>query len=483
MNNKSVHLRSLILLVLIFTLATIQSHAIVVFINHGVFKNTDKSSFTELYLKVPISSIDLKINEQNKYTASVNVKLEYSYDDSIYASGEFNIVSPEFADTADLNFALTDLLRVVLPYGTYNFQVWITDNHNEKNNTYYASIVSTRFKNSFISFSDILFSDTVYSSHTKNSFTRNTYNVIPNVFNSYSSRQEKLYFYLEFYNADKFIKEENLFVKYYLRMDSMNLVDFQHTKRLKVYSTNYLLGSLLIRDLPIGNYELVAEVFNSKNVKLASKSAYFSKQEKSNVIVEDPEVDSKKLLAQIIKGYSREQLIEYLDYLYVISNHDEIQEAALIKRKNDKDELSEFLYAFWINRNKENPAKAWYLYLVKIEECNKIFGTQLRKGYLTDRGRVYMEYGPPNSVVESENAILSYPYQIWHYYRLNDFQQNKKFIFFNRTGTMDEYELIHSDASGEVKNNDWKNTISRYNNINPTDDDVFGDFLDDDFGQ
>ncbi|MBT7994179.1 MAG: hypothetical protein HN691_04840, partial [Bacteroidetes bacterium] len=123
MNNKSVHLRSLILLVLIFTLATIQSHAIVVFINHGVFKNTDKSSFAELYLKVPISSIDLKINEQNKYTASVNVKLEYSYDDSIYASGEFNIVSPEFADTADLNFALTDLLRVVLPYGTYNFQV------------------------------------------------------------------------------------------------------------------------------------------------------------------------------------------------------------------------------------------------------------------------------------------------------------------------------------------------------------------------
>ncbi|MBT4969645.1 MAG: hypothetical protein HOM80_11615, partial [Bacteroidetes bacterium] len=82
-----------------------------------------------------------------------------------------------------------------------------------------------------------------------------------------------------------------------------------------------------------------------------------------------------------------------------------------------------------------------------------------------------------------ENAMLSYPYQIWHYYRLNDFQQNKKFIFFNRTGTMDEYELIHSDASGEVKNNDWKNTISRYNNINPTDDDVFGDFLDDDFGQ
>lgn len=483
MKNANSHLRVFFLFIFFLIMGPISSFGIVVFINHGVFKNNDESSYVEIYLKVPVSSIEFQKTDKNSFKASVRVKLEYSQRDSIYYSGIYSIESPEIADTSNLNFALTDLLRTVLPYGTYNMQVWISDTYNDENKTYFASIVNTRFKNKIISFSDVMFSDTVYAAHTINTFTRSTYNIIPNVFNSYSSSQEKLYFYLEFYNADLFIKDENLFVKYYLRMGSMDLSDFQHTTRLKVAHINYLIGSLLIRDLPIGNYELLTEIYNTKNVRLSSKTAFFSKQKNSHVVVEDRTIDSKILLAQIIKGYSRDQLLEYMDYLYILSSHDEIQEIEMLKRQKDIDELSEFILAFWLKRDKDNPAKAWISYLKRIEECNKIFGTQLRKGYLTDRGRVYMEYGPPNSVLESENAMLSYPYQIWHYYQLSDFQHNKKFVFFNRTGTMDEYELIHSDASGEVRNADWKKLISRYNNLNPTEEDVFGDFLDDDFGQ
>jgi GWxTD domain-containing protein len=481
MKTKLLHLQTLLFLA--FFLISAQASAIVVFVNHGIFKNTDQSSYAELYLKVPINSIRLQKKADNSFFASIHVKITYSNKDSVYSSAEFNIESPGFSDTNNIRFALTDLIRAVLPYGNYKLDVWIHDNAEINNKTYYSSYVSTYFKNSLIQFSDVLFSDTVYKANTQNSFTRSRYNVIPNVFNSYSSKQEKLYFYVEFYNADLFIKNENLFVKYYLQVDSVKLNDFQHTKRLKVYNTNYLIGSLLIRDLPIGNYELVIEIYNDENTKLASSSAYFSKQKNSNVVVEDPEIDSKKLLAQLIKSYSLEQILEYIDYVYVLSDHDEIQESEILKRTKDIDELSEYFYAFWLKRDEKNPAKAWISYLSKIEECNRLFGTQLRKGYLTDRGRVYLEYGAPNNITDSENAMLAYPYQIWHYYRLTDFQQNKKFIFFNRTGTMDEYELIHSNATGEVKNNDWKKMISRYNNLNPSEDDVFGDFLDDDFGQ
>jgi len=107
----------------------------------------------------------------------------------------------------------------------------------------------------------------------------------------------------------------------------------------------------------------------------------------------------------------------------------------------------------------------------------------MREGYLTDRGRVYLEYGPPNSISESSSSQLAYPYQIWHYYQLTKSQQNKKFVFFNRTGALNEYELIHSNALGEPQNPKWREIISKYNNLNPNNDRFFGDFLDEDFNE
>ncbi|MFC2114028.1 GWxTD domain-containing protein [Bacteroidota bacterium] len=459
------------------------SKGIVVFVNQGVFKYQDDKSFTELFLKIPVGSIHLQKNENDRYLASVNIELSYSKKDSVYYTGVYNIVSPEFSDTTNLNFALTDIIRVILPYGIYKMDLLVTDNHQSENKTIFSSIVNTQFRNSLISFSDILFADTVYSSQVKTVFTRNNYNILPNVFNSYSSRQKKLFFYAEFYNADKFISTETFFVKYFLLKDSIKLKDYQHTVKLKVYSTNYVIGNFDISDLPIGNYELLVEVYNTKNLKLASRSSFFSKQQNSNVVVEAPVADSKVLLAQLIKSYSKEQLLDYIEYIRFLSDEHELNEAELLKRKSDAEELSEYFYQFWLKQDSENPAKSWLTYLARIEECNRLFTTQLRKGYLTDRGRVFMDYGPPNNVVESENGMLTYPFQIWHYYRLPDFQQNKKFVFFNKTGAMDEYELIHSNASGEVQNTNWKDMIRKFNKLNVSEDEVFGDYLDEYFDE
>jgi hypothetical protein len=71
-------------------------------------------------------------------------------------------------------------------------------------------------------------------------------------------------------------------------------------------------------------------------------------------------------------------------------------------------------------------------------------------------GRVWLKYGTPNQVEESKHEPTSYPYIIWHYYHLDESQNNKRFIFSNPHLVGTEYFLIHSDARGEIYNPYWQ---------------------------
>ncbi|MEO0184646.1 MAG: GWxTD domain-containing protein [candidate division WOR-3 bacterium] len=58
------------------------------------------------------------------------------------------------------------------------------------------------------------------------------------------------------------------------------------------------------------------------------------------------------------------------------------------------------------------------------------------KGWRSDRGRIYVKYGPPDEIQSRPYELSSKPYEIWLYYRLN-----LKFIFYDRHG-FGEYLLI-----------------------------------------
>jgi hypothetical protein len=91
---------------------------------------------------------------------------------------------------------------------------------------------------------------------------------------------------------------------------------------------------------------------------------------------------------------------------------------------------------------------------VKIAEFN--FKTPVKKGYQTDRGRIYLEYGPPNTRSERPSEPSTYPYEIWHYYTLSNSQRNKKFVFYSPDMVTNDYFLLHSDAIGEIHNYRWQ---------------------------
>ena len=84
-----------------------------------------------------------------------------------------------------------------------------------------------------------------------------------------------------------------------------------------------------------------------------------------------------------------------------------------------------------------------------------MYGSSIKKGYVSDRGRVYLQYGAPDNTVRSVFSNDTYPYEIWHYYVLGN-QRDKRFVFYNPELTGNDFFLLHSDAKGEIYTVNWQ---------------------------
>ena len=169
------------------------------------------------------------------------------------------------------------------------------------------------------------------------------------------------------------------------------------------------------------------------------------------------------------KYTNADTLIDMIRSLRPISSTSEIDYAENRIKAGDVKLMQQYFYNFWVARNEKNPEGAWLAYNVEVQKVNKEFGTQIMKGYDTDRGRVYLQYGPPDQRVVTLNEPSSYPYEIWQYYTIKPNpslnvlnqpnltnQTNKKFVFADFDLVTNNMKLIHSDARGEVRNDNWR---------------------------
>jgi GWxTD domain-containing protein len=124
-----------------------------------------------------------------------------------------------------------------------------------------------------------------------------------------------------------------------------------------------------------------------------------------------------------------------------------------------------FIAAFWEKYYPLNTQAAYEDYMKVVQQMNRKYGTRALRGYRTDRGRVYLQYGAPDLVEERKYEPSMYPYEIWQYNRLNSNsstpQVNRVFIFANLASGGDQYDVIHSNAEGEFFNDRWSIQLNR----------------------
>ena len=75
-------------------------------------------------------------------------------------------------------------------------------------------------------------------------------------------------------------------------------------------------------------------------------------------------------------------------------------------------------------------------------------------GWRTDRGRIYIRYGPPDEVLDRGQAGSTRPYVVWKYTA----RKRQRYVFLDAT-SLGNYELIWTDDRRESSRPDWQTLL------------------------
>ena len=161
-----------------------------------------------------------------------------------------------------------------------------------------------------------------------------------------------------------------------------------------------------------------------------------------------------------------EALRRAVSALYPIASQTERLSIESLAQAEAADSLRwRFSQQFWTKRYPGEALVQATAYAERVAEVNKKFSSKAIPGYATDRGRVYLQYGPPTLAERRPYENDAYPYEMWQYNTLDvpnaPYQVNKMFIFGNFDLAGGNYELIHSSAIGELQNPRWRITLQK----------------------
>lgn len=427
------------------------------YFSYAQFDLPGKDPYVETYLRISGPSATLKKNSNNKFQAVIEVQWIYRQGEKIIHFDKYNLLSPEQDQESRLLSDFIDQQRVPLKRGDYDVELKITDKNSETSTYTTHQNLQIQFPEDRISISDIKQLESYEAAEDVTTFTRGGFNLVPLVTAFYPAELNSIKFYTEIYRASNFIKSDYLLRYFISNADNKLLLDhLAGLKKQNPEEVSVLMAELPIDQLPSGNYNLTVEVRDRENKLLAFKQTFFQRSK----VIEKPTLQSDMALSNVNSTFigpvnNPETLKDYVACLYPISTQLEIQLCDNLIAMNDAAGMKQYIYHFWVKKSPENPEAAWLRYKTEVDKVNNSYGARNKKGYETDRGRVYLQYGPPNSITADDMDPNARPYEIWHYYKLDN-QSNRKFVFYTLDISTNDYRLLHSDAKGELQDPAWE---------------------------
>ena len=442
------------------------------YLSYATFNTPAGQSYFETYLNVKGNTVRFGKGVDSGYQCKVKISVLFKRGDSVKLADSYNLLSKETFDTVHrLDFI--GVRRYWLPKGNYSLLLKIED----KNNPVSGSIsVNTKVSVGSIADSVAISDAEMIVSYAPSSqaaaFTKSGYEMVPYVYSFYPQEINNLNFYVEIYNTMKVFQGNKFAVQYFIENAETHtkLNDFSHTTVYSPDSVIPILGGFDMQQLASGKYNLVVAVVDKNNKIMTAREYSFYRSNATATPKYSRRDGVTNLEGTFVTNIqNKDTLIEDVKELYPIANTDERNFINNIEAwVNDTVLLRQFMYNFWVGRNPANPEEEWKTYKTQVDAVNKTFGTTNRKGYQSDRGRVYLQYGAPSHrEVETINPA-TYPYEIWQYYKMNDGETDRKFIFYEPSLATNDFVLLHSTARGEIQNRQWqfflyKQTIGPYN--------------------
>lgn len=482
-----------VLSVLLAVLTTAHSQMQAVFAYSTFYAPGADMPYVETYLSFDAWTMQFVKQANGTYRATAEVVTMLKQGDSVCYVKKYDLNSPVVDSLNKLDFSFLDVQRFSVKNGIYDLEITLRDKGSERPAATVTEKLVVNYDKKHPAMSSLQLMSSVKPTEKENVLSRGGYDMEPYVSDFFPEQVGEIHYYFEVYNINKEVGDNAFLVLAYIeqqetgsRFESLQTSSRKHGAVLvPVY------GSLDISQLPSGNYNLVVELRNKAGEKMLYKKVPFFR---SNPGVKEMEVSD--FATTFVGRYTdEEQLNTYIDALYPLASSQERSVASELIRRPGLEEKQAFLYRFWQVRYPMSAEAEWLKYKERIDHVQAVFSYPKTPGIHTDRGRVYLQYGPPDFIRDEKNYvsvnklgntfkgttetmqtrgvitsddmnspsqghIYYLPYQLWRYNKLATDDADRVFLFWDehRSGY---YTLLNSNARGEVQDPMWERRLSR----------------------
>ncbi len=427
--------------------------------DYAQFGYDTTTNYVEFYYSFNQASLTVVSTDSADYIQGI---LYISITDS--ANGEIVVnnrwlVPNTIRDSSDFNKSLIGAIGFVIGEGVYYCNLSGADAQDSlKTKTIDGYLRVNPYLKLSTSMSDLQLASNIIPQSTNESsiFYKNTYEVTPMPTAIFGENQPVLFYYTELYNLSTESGSNNLRMDQLVFNSRQQLVINKSKQIDRKVDSRVEVGSVHAYKLPTDTYTLVCTLIDSAaNYGVSSTKKFFVYN--PNVEYVDTFVTQTSSVLSTAFGVMSE---EELDDLYSKSKY-----IALQSEKNQYDLLTnlegkrEFMFNFWEARKNDplvSENYSYVSYMERVKESNAKYSAMGKKGWKTDRGRIYITYGEPNEIERYPNQPETRPYETWNY---NDIEGGVYFIFGDITGFSD-FQLIHSSKRGELSDPYWQRRIT-----------------------
>jgi GWxTD domain-containing protein len=470
---------------ILFLLGTMRAMAIDAVVAHTVFYRTGTAARPTPYAVVTWqanpNTLHYASNADKMIVGKVRVNITFSNSAGVVRADEYALQTVPVSKIDEVIFhSIMDERTYDLPPGMTIMKFVLTDLTDTLNRyTIRDSFIVDTVSGAYF-FSGIRLLDTVYKSGANNAFTAGGMSRIPISTNFMDDKRKMFYYCAQLYNGGKIDASDYPVVRKVMISKSETegyTGSFIKTDTVTTpQQSSDVLGRFDIAGLLSGNYYLRMVAENRHHETVATQSLYFQRlnihpeiaQDTSvkSTPLEDTSIENVKVLnlkKTFIARYTLAQVRGILKMLLPFSDPDGTRTIKGFLKKPDELYMRYYIYNYFAAINKDDPDKAWKEFASKITEVNKKFTAGGSPGYETERGFIYLRYGPPTDVISVENEAGALPYELWLYNTLTLLNHkaipDAVFLFYRPSQTMTDYRLLHSNVEGEIQNLGWRSML------------------------
>jgi GWxTD domain-containing protein len=425
-----------------------QSEEVTLSVDFGRFRYDSSSVYLEVYYSAFPCDIEFhESTEGYKAECELDFALLNIENDSILVQEKIpvNFQKEDLEISEDqAGSGQTGVLKLIIPEGKYNMHMV------SPNDTIINEISVKPFEGERIAMSDLQMCSNIVTRFPdqEHPFYKNTMKVVPNPSVIYGNNRPLLYYYVEIYN----IKNVGISSEAKIVVQSV-IADKEGQIRLKKeYPRSHAHESIVergmfnISKLESGLYTLIYAVIDSVEDVSVYRRRNFYVHNPNVVVIQTDEKEEQYLEEFLV--LSEEQLDKMFEQAHYIATN---SERKVYKELNSMDSKRQFLATFWTSREKEQDGRK-NEYYDRVDEADRKFGQGGAQGWLTDMGRVFILYGPPDEYERNPVNPNENPYEIWRYLEL---EGGVEFDFVDING-YGIFQLVNSTKRGEISYSNWE---------------------------